>query len=168
MAARTVELASRIARAVPDPELPYLTLGDLGVIGAVSAPTADRVVVRVSPTYLGCPATEAIARDIETALTGAGWPCAVVELCYDPPWTPDRITARGRARLLAEGVAPPVAPNMSGPVFVALGRPPGAARCPQCGAPDTRLLSAFGSTPCQELRRCAACGEPFPAIKAIR
>ena len=156
-----------VVRAVPDPEMPYLTLGDLGVVGAVTADSPDRVHVQLTPTYLGCPATEVIARDVEAALREAGWPAVTVEYRFDPPWTPDRITEEGRRKLAAEGVAPPSRTRPDGPVFVSLSRP-AAVDCPRCGARETRLLSPFGSTPCQELRRCSACGEPFPAIKAAR
>lgn len=158
-----------VVRAVPDPEMPYLTLGDLGVVGEVTAGSPDRVHVQLTPTYLGCPATEVIARDVEAALRGAGWPAVTVEYRFDPPWTPDRITEEGRRKLAAEGVAPPSRTRPDAPVFVALSRSaPRAVDCPHCGAGETRLLSPFGSTPCQELRRCPACGEPFPAIKAAR
>jgi len=166
-----------VVRAVPDPEMPYLTLGDLGVVGEVTADAPDLVHVRLTPTYLGCPATEVIARDVEAALREAGWPAVTVEYRFDPPWTPDRITEEGRRKLAAEGVAPPSRTRPAAPVFVTLSPsvPAAAAtaadatvRCPRCGARETRLLSPFGSTPCQELRRCSACGEPFPAIKAAR
>lgn len=168
-----------VVRAVPDPEMPYLTLGDLGVVGAVTADSPDRVHVQLTPTYLGCPATEVIARDVEAALREAGWPAVTVEYRFDPPWTPDRITEEGRRKLAAEGVAPPSRTRPDGPVFVTLSpsalspstlsrSTPPAVDCPRCGARETRLLSPFGSTPCQELRRCSACSEPFPAIKAAR
>jgi ring-1,2-phenylacetyl-CoA epoxidase subunit PaaD len=112
-----------------------------------------------------------IRKDVEAALDAEGWRSVTVELRFDPPWTPARITAEGRAKLAAEGVAPPGShrhqnAGVSGPVFVELSAPRPGVRCPNCGAPDTRLLSAFGPAPCQELRRCAACGEPFPAMKA--
>lgn len=165
---RSIErTAVDIVRAVPDPEMPYLTLGDLGVVGEVTADSPDRVHVRLTPTYLGCPATEVIARDVEAALRGAGWPAVTVEYRFDPPWTPDRITEEGRRKLAAEGVAPPSRTPADGPVPVSLSRP-APVDCPRCGARETGLLSPFGSTPCQELRRCSACGEPFPAIKAAR
>jgi len=160
-----------IVRAVPDPEMPYLTLGDLGVVGEVTADAPDSVHVRLTPTYLGCPATEVIARDVESALRGAGWRHVAVEYRFDPPWTPDRITPEGRRKLAAEGVAPPPA-RTGGPVLVQLTARPSATptrvTCPRCGAEETLLLSAFGATPCQELRRCGSCAEPFPAIKAAR
>jgi ring-1,2-phenylacetyl-CoA epoxidase subunit PaaD len=159
-----------IVRSVPDPEMPYVTLGDLGVVGEVTADAPDSVHVRLTPTYLGCPATEVIARDVESALRDAGWQHVAVEYRFDPPWTPDRITPEGRRKLAAEGIAPPparsdAAARTGGPVLVQLTT---ATRvtCPRCGAEETLLLSAFGATPCQELRRCGSCGEPFPAIKA--
>ncbi|HEV3173180.1 MAG TPA: 1,2-phenylacetyl-CoA epoxidase subunit PaaD [Actinocrinis sp.] len=156
-----------VVRSVPDPEMPYLTLGDLGVVVEVTADAPDSVHVRLTPTYLGCPATEVIARDVESALRDVGWRHVAVEYCFDPPWTPDRITPEGRRKLAAEGVAPPPARTTGGPVLVQLTT---ATRvtCPRCGAEETLLLSAFGATPCQELRRCGSCGEPFPAIKAAR
>jgi ring-1,2-phenylacetyl-CoA epoxidase subunit PaaD len=169
----TPETAREIVSAVPDPEMPYVTLGDLGVVGAVHGDEETRSVrVELTPTYLGCPATEAIQRDVEAALLAAGWRAVAIELRFDPPWRPDRITQRGRAKLAAEGIAPPSGRGPaqttadSGPVFVELGRAPADVRCPRCGAARTDLLSAFGPAPCQELRRCAACREPFPAIKA--
>jgi ring-1,2-phenylacetyl-CoA epoxidase subunit PaaD len=172
--------AAELVRAVPDPEMPYVTLGDLGVVGDVTVPEGGGSVhVQLTPTYLGCPATEAIRQDVEAALIAAGYAAVAVELRFDPPWTPDRITPDGRAKLAAEGIAPPTgrsgAPTRgqnasAGPVFVSLGgmRADRAVPCPHCGAAETDLLSAFGAAPCQELRRCPACLEPFPAIKAAR
>ncbi len=162
--------------------MPYVTLGDLGVVGAVSADEdAGSVHVWLMPTFIGCPATEVIQKDVEAALTAQGWDSVTVELRFDPPWTPDRITAQGRAKLAAEGIAPPTGGKRStavGPVSVSLGHrwsdagenagDDAAVRCPQCGAPNTELLSAFGPAPCQELRRCVSCREPFPAIKNSR
>lgn len=181
--------AQEVVSAVPDPEMPYITLGDLGVVGAVRVDEYARSVhVELTPTYLGCPATEVIQQDVKAALLDAGWRSVAIELRFDPPWTPDRITRQGRAKLAAEGIAPPTGRTGlkgtglkgtvskgtvskgtdSGPVFVTLGPPPAAVRCPHCGAPQTDLLSAFGPAPCQELRRCASCREPFPAIKRAR
>jgi ring-1,2-phenylacetyl-CoA epoxidase subunit PaaD len=169
--------------------MPYVTLGDLGVVGAVTADQDSKSVhVWLMPTFLGCPATEVIRQDVEAALIADGWRAVAVELRFDPPWTPDRITAEGRAKLAAEGIAPPSGGrrSASGPVSVSLGSvSPGSVSlgrrltdpatdseisvpCPQCGAPRTELLSAFGPAPCQELRRCPSCREPFPAIKAGR
>ncbi len=161
--------AHSIVSAIPDPELPYLTLGDLGIVAVHEDEPAGSVRVELTPTYLGCPATETIQRDVRTALLRAGRRSVTVVLRFDPPWTPERITARGRAKLAAEGVAPPgparPAGRAAGPVFVELGRSRSDVCCPRCGAPRTERLSAFGPAPCQELRRCTACLEPFPAIK---
>lgn len=163
--------ANDVVSAVPDPEMPYVTLGDLGVVGAVRVDEDARSVhVELTPTYLGCPATEVIQQDVKTALLDAGWQSVAIELRFDPPWSPERITRQGRAKLAAEGIAPPAGRTGSkgtdsGPVFVTLGRAPAEVRCPHCGAAQTDLISAFGPAPCQELRRCAACREPFPAIK---
>ena len=189
---RSVVGAVEAVRSVPDPEMPYVTLGDLGVVGAVIADEdAGSVHVWLMPTFLGCPATEVIRQDVEATLTAQGWDAVTVELRFDPPWTPDRITAQGRAKLAAEGIAPPVGAKRSmtaGPVSVSIGHRGGdlgegggedaglddgldgdaGVRCPQCGAPGTELLSAFGAAPCQELRRCVSCREPFPAIKSSR
>jgi len=179
----SVSGAVEAVRSVPDPEMPYVTLGDLGVVGAVTADEdAKSVHVWLLPTFLGCPATEVIRQDVEAALTAQGWTAVSVELRFDPPWTPDRITSQGRAKLAAEGIAPPTGGprGASGPVSVTLGRRSNGpaeddgtdgdagVRCPQCGAPQTELLSAFGAAPCQELRRCVSCREPFPAIKSDR
>lgn len=158
--------------------MPYVTLGDLGVVGAVRVDEdALAVHVELTPTYLGCPATEVIQNDVKAALLDAGWRSVAIELRFDPPWTPDRITGRGHAKLAAEGIAPPTRRDGSpagtkgtdrGPVLVQLSRTPSPVRCPRCGAAGTELLSVFGPAPCQELRRCAVCREPFPAIKPAR
>ncbi|MBS2963876.1 phenylacetate-CoA oxygenase subunit PaaJ [Actinocrinis puniceicyclus] len=163
--------ARAVVCAVPDPELPYVTLGDLGVVAAVHEDGYTRSVrVELTPTYLGCPATEVIQRDVENALLDAGWRSVAVVLRFDPPWTPERISATGRAKLAAEGVAPPPRMRPAGhtpvPVFVELGGVRAEVPCPRCGAAQTERLSAFGPAPCQELRRCTACLEPFPAIKS--
>lgn len=175
MHGQTALLSARdLVSSVPDPEMPYITLGDLGVVGAVRIDEDARAVhVELTPTYLGCPATEVIQQDVKAALLDAGWRSVAIELRFDPPWTPERITQQGRARLAAEGIAPPTGRagskgTDSAPVFVTLGRPPAEVRCPRCGAAQTDLLSAFGPAPCQELRRCAGCREPFPAIKRTR
>ena len=163
--------AQDVVSAVPDPEMPYVTLGDLGVVGDVRVDDDARAVhVELTPTYLGCPATEVIQQDVKAALLDAGWHSVAIELRFNPPWTPERITQQGRAKLAAEGIAPPAGGataqrSDSAPVFVTLGRAPAEVRCPRCGAARTDLISAFGPAPCQELRRCATCREPFPAIK---
>lgn len=170
---RSLALARATAGAVVDPELPCLTLDDLGVLGDVDVSAAGRVRVTITPTFLGCPATAVIRRDVDAALRAQGWTEVDVDLAYQPPWTPDRITDRGRAKLAAEGYGVPARLGpisglgpvpTSGPVAVTIGSA-APLPCPQCGAADTAVLSRFGATACQELRRCTACGEPFPALR---
>jgi len=173
------ERAREAVGSVVDPEMPYLTLEDLGVLGDIDVSAAGRVHVTVTPTFLGCPATAVIQRDIVTALHEHGWADAEVELAFQPPWTPDRITDRGRAKLAAEGYGIPARLGVgamgsgavgsgatTGPVPVTIGSAP-PMPCPQCGAAETAVLSRFGAAPCQEVRRCTACGEPFPALRPV-
>jgi len=234
------------ASAVPDPELPVVTLGDLGIVRGVSLADDGAVEVRITPTFVGCPATEAIAADVRTTVaahlreSGAADVPVRTRTEMSPPWTTDWISEAGRRKLADHGIAPPTgsARHTGGPVAVTLGRPgsgaggfdlapggvqqpehagvgasasvgaadavsasaadraPGSADsagasaqnnpsspspsphpptqlkraaqvCPRCGSADTRELSAFGSTPCQSLRACRACGEPFGAIKSL-
>ena len=133
---------------IPDPEIPVLTIVDLGIIrGFVDGPPR----VRISPTYTGCPATIAIEMLIREALDGAGFGDVHIERVLFPPWTTDWITPRGRERLHAYGIAPP--------------SPSATAECPQCGSSDTEEVSRFGSTPCKAQWRCNSCLEPFDRFK---
>ena len=155
------------ARAVPDPEIPVLTLGDLGVVRDLRVTGQDVVEVDITPTYTGCPATEVIAADVRTALERSGAAEARVRTVLSPPWTTDWMTDAGRAKLREFGIAPPgpaahPAPASGGPVPLTL-----AARCPRCGSADTREVSRFGSTPCKSLWTCRSCAEPFDSFKAI-
>jgi ring-1,2-phenylacetyl-CoA epoxidase subunit PaaD len=269
------------ASAVPDPELPVVTLGDLGIVRGVEVTADGAVEVRLTPTFVGCPATEVIAADVRAAVearlreggggaddtAGAGAAADVevrTRMVMSPPWSTDWISDDGRRKLSEHGIAPPRGARRGGPVAVTIGRrsgvqgaadvgeptgsacgdfggaaaggaaglvdgnaqrargkaaavvggePTGSARadtgggavaggvvaregagaaavrfspsspspsplpptrsqaqvqpCPQCGSADTRELSAFGSTPCQSLRACRACGEPFGAMKSL-
>lgn len=152
------------AAAVLDPEVPVLTIEDLGVLRDVSV-DAGAVTVTVTPTYSGCPAMETIEADVEAAVRTAGFDHVVVRRVLAPAWTTDWMTAEGRRKLEAYGVAPPP-PGASGqagrPVPVGL-----SVRCPQCGSPDTRELSRFGSTACKSMWRCETCREPFDHFKAL-
>ena len=162
------------ASAVPDPELPVVTLGDLGIVRGLALADDGAVEVRITPTFVGCPATEAIAADVRTAvadhLRSSGAPEIEVRtrMVMSPPWTTDWISDDGRRKLAEHGIAPPHAGVRSGggPVAVTIGRRAPQA-CPHCGTTDTRELSAFGSTPCQSLRACRVCGEPFGAMKSL-
>lgn len=143
-----------LVAAVPDPELPFLTIEDLGILRSVTV-TGTAVRVGITPTYSGCPATEAIRDDILTVL-GAHGLTGSVATELSPPWTTDWITDRGRQVMAEHGISPPG----RGPVMVQL-----SVACPQCGSRDTQELSRFGATACKSLWRCQACREPFERFK---
>lgn len=145
--------------AVLDPELPLITIADLGILRdvAVSADGAARVTI--TPTYSGCPAMEAIAGDVRAAATAAGATDVEVVTVLSPAWTTDWISETGKATLAEHGIAPP-GPT-SGPIALKL-----AVRCPQCGSLDTRELSRFSGTACKALHACNVCKEPFERMKA--
>ncbi|OLT41241.1 phenylacetate-CoA oxygenase subunit PaaJ [Saccharomonospora sp. CUA-673] len=165
---RTGTTARAVAETVTDPELPMLTLADLGVLREVTE-TADGVTVSITPTYSGCPAMDTMRDDLVHALRGAGFERVDVRTVLHPPWTTDWITACGRARLADAGIAPPgPAPRRpAGPIPVQLHPPQRRVDCPRCGETDTEPVSEFGSTACRALRRCRACGEPFDHLKEI-
>ena len=137
-----------VLETVPDPEIPVLTITDLGIVRGI-AENPPRVLI--SPTYTGCPATVAIEQMIREALDQAGFEDVHIERVLFPPWTTDWISERGRERLHVYGIAPPTS---SGP-----------AECPLCGSNDTAEVSRFGSTPCKAQWRCNACQEPFERFK---
>jgi ring-1,2-phenylacetyl-CoA epoxidase subunit PaaD len=166
----TLPNAARAAHAwslldgVPDPEIPVVSVCELGIIRAVHV-DGGRVEVEVTPTYSGCPATEVIAADIRAALVKGGFSEATVRMVLSPPWTTDAISAAGRAKLQAYGIAPPgpVSPDTLHPVRFA-GR---KVACPQCGSENTERIAEFGSTACKALFRCLACREPFDYFKPL-
>ncbi|WP_392671638.1 1,2-phenylacetyl-CoA epoxidase subunit PaaD [Streptomyces sp. LN785] len=160
------EKVRRLAGAVPDPELPVLTLEELGVLRGVDVLAPGRVTVRLTPTYTGCPAIEAMSADIEQVLHDHGIPEVSVVTVLSPAWSTDDISAEGRRKLAEFGIAPPrphdAATRPDGPVPLTL-----SVRCPHCGSTDTELLSRFSSTACKALRRCASCREPFDHFKEL-
>lgn len=156
--------AWRAAAAVPDPEIPCVTVEDLGILRSVEV-TGRRAVARVTPTYNGCPAVLAIEFAVEAALRSAGFDAAV-ERVTAPAWTTDWITEAGREKLRAYGVAPPAKGAGAGSGKAALFAETQVA-CPQCGSVDTARISEFGSTACKALYRCRACAEPFDYFKCI-
>ncbi|MEW1992709.1 1,2-phenylacetyl-CoA epoxidase subunit PaaD [Microbacterium sp. NPDC078849] len=153
--------AWRIAAAVPDPEVPVLTIEDLGVLRAVEL-RGERVVVDITPTYSGCPAMDTIRDDVVLALTAAGFGDVEVRLVLSPAWTTDWMSDAGKLKLREYGIAPPSgrAAMPAGPIRLAL-----SVRCPRCGSLDTREVSRFGSTSCKALYECRACLEPFDHFK---
>ena len=147
--------------AVPDPELPVLTIADLGILRGIDL-GPGRVVVTITPTYSGCPAMDAIRADILAACAAAGAPDAEVRTVLAPAWTTDWLTPEGARKLAAYGIAPPGPRAAPGPVPLTL-----SVRCPQCGSTDTREVSRFSSTACKALHTCRACREPFERMKEI-
>lgn len=160
--------ALEVASAVRDPELPVLTLADLGVLREVSEEDG-RVVVTITPTYSGCPAIDEMGADLRRSLRAAGFAEVEVRLSLSPAWTTDWISAEGRSKLAAAGIAPParIGPRVAGPVPLNLVPPSRQVACPRCGSPNTSEISRFGSTACKALRRCNACSEPFEHVKEI-
>ncbi len=172
--------ARRIAASVPDPELPMLTLADLGILRDVSV-SGQRVTVSLTPTYSGCPALAEMRRDVAARLAAAGFAEVEVRTVLSPPWSTDLISADGRRKLAEAGLAPPRSLRGAGQG----GRPPGTRRetdgpvpltlfatgppvaCPQCGSADTAVTATFSGTACRDLRRCRACGEPFEHVKEV-
>ncbi len=153
-----------VAASVPDPELPMLTLEDLGVLRGVEQED-DRVVVTITPTYSGCPAVGAMQADLVRRL-GAEGVQVEVRLSLSPPWSSDWITPRGRDLLRRHGVSPPgAAPRRRATLTLLPTRR--ALSCPRCGAADAELTSEFGPTACTALYRCSACQEPFEHVKEI-
>ncbi|WP_326955517.1 1,2-phenylacetyl-CoA epoxidase subunit PaaD [Amycolatopsis sp. NBC_01286] len=159
--------ASLVAATVTDPELPMLTLADLGVLRSVSE-VDGRVVVAITPTYTGCPAMDTMRDDLEHALLGAGYADVEIRTQLAPSWTSDWITSEGRRKLAEAGIAPPgAAPRRSGPIPLTLSAPVSSVPCPLCGSTDTEEQSRFGATACKALRRCRSCQEPFEHVKEI-
>ena len=162
-----VERARAAAGAVVDPELPMLTLVDLGVLRGVEVDEEDGgVTVTLTPTYSGCPALDVMRADVVRALGDVGFDEVTVRTELTPPWTTDDMTAAGKRALADHGIAPPgAAPRTDGPVLVQLGLRPPQVTCPHCGHVETELVSQFGATACKALRRCPACFEPFEHFK---
>ncbi|NJQ05079.1 phenylacetate-CoA oxygenase subunit PaaJ [Streptomyces lonarensis] len=154
------EVAARIG-ALPDPELPMITLADLGVLHSVGITDDGRLDVALLPTFLGCPGLESMAASARAVLAECGHPDGRVRQVLAPAWTTDRITEAGRAKLAAHGIAPP-GPAGDGPVPVEL-----TAACTHCGSAATRPHSPFGPSRCQAVQWCTSCRETFPAMTVI-
>lgn len=149
---------------VPDPEIPVLTIADLGILRDVRVGAGGCVEVTITPTYSGCPAMDTIAEDIAQTCARHGWPDVTVHRELSPAWTTDWMTDEGKRKLREFGIAPPARRRGSaaGPVPVPL-----SVRCPRCGSPDTRQVNRFGSTACKALYACNACLEPFDYFKVL-
>ncbi len=162
--APTPERVRAVLSAVTDPEIPVITIQDLGILRDVQV-EGGRVVVTITPTYSGCPAMQEIEADVRAALAGQGWQDVEVRTVLSPAWTTDWMSEDGRRKLREFGIAPPTARG-SGPVLVQLGRRPApVVECPQCGSADTEELTRFSSTSCKAMWRCRSCREPFDHFK---
>lgn len=144
--------------AVPDPELPMLSIADLGVLRGVTFEDG-RLVVRITPTYSGCPALDTIRSDVTARLRAAGQQDVDVRTVLAPAWSTDDISETGHRALAAAGIAPPLP---SGPVSLRL-----SVRCPHCGSADTSELTRFGSNACTAMWSCRTCAEPFAHLRAL-
>lgn len=160
-----INAAKTIALSVPDPELPFLTLEDLGIVRDVSI-DGDTIVAKLTPTYIGCPAVSVIEQDVINALAKAGFNARVIRV-DSPAWTTDWITDTGRKKLKDNGISPPetkstspLAANNTIALF-----PQRTVNCPHCDSTNTEKLSEFGSTPCKAQYRCLHCREPFDHFK---
>lgn len=149
-----------LVREIEDPELPHVTIGDLGIVRSVRV-DGGTAVVELTPTYTGCPATEQIRDDVEAAIHAAGYD-ADVRMVMSPAWSTDWITERGHERLQAAGITPPPPVEAAGLTAVDL-----PVACPRCGSRRTKLISQFGGTACKSSHTCLACAEPFEAFKAL-
>ena len=161
MVTMTSEALFDAVHDVEDPELPHVTIGDLGIVRSVSV-EGDVAVVELTPTYTGCPATEQIRDDVITVVRSAGYE-PDVRMTMSPAWSTDWITERGRERLLAAGITPPPPvgdPSAAVPI-------PVPVACPRCSSRRTRLIAEFGATACKASHVCQACDEPFEAFKAL-
>lgn len=147
-----------VLAGVPDPEIPAISVLDLGMIRDIDL--EDPPVITITPTYTGCPAMITIERDIRAALDTAGFTNIALHTTLDPPWTTDWISDEGREKLRAYGIAPP--PLGAGASALKNEAP---AECPRCASHNTEEISRFGSTPCKALWRCRACAEPFDRFK---
>ena len=165
--AASTDAAWAVLDTVPDPEVPALSVRDLGIVRDVVCGAAGTEVV-LTPTYSGCPATEVISDSVRQALDAAGYGPVTVTLRRAPAWTTDWISDEGRRKLREYGIAPPgpVEPEVAPGVSTIRIRPRGVD-CPRCGSAQTERLSAFGSTACKAMYRCLACREPFEHFKPI-
>lgn len=152
----TIADARTRIEAVVDPELPFVTIAELGILRDIAV-DGERVNVTITPTYSGCPAMSAIEEDIRAAMDGVD---VTIETVLSPAWTTDWMTTSGKTKLRAAGIAPPAHLTSAVPLILSV-------RCPQCGSPRTSEISRFGSTSCKSLWRCDDCLEPFDSFKVL-
>jgi ring-1,2-phenylacetyl-CoA epoxidase subunit PaaD len=168
MPTATLETVRELTSRVTDPEMPMLTLEDLGVLRGVEVDDGGRVVVTITPTYSGCPAMATMRDDLVHTLYDHGFDDVAIKISLHPAWSSDWITAHGRAALAEHGVsAPGPAPRHDRPIALTLTPPRRALTCPRCGSDRVEVTSEFGATACKAIYRCTACLEPFDHVKEI-
>jgi ring-1,2-phenylacetyl-CoA epoxidase subunit PaaD len=155
--------AYEAAATVCDPEVPVLTIADLGILHDVSVGDEGKVVVTILPTYSGCPAMSVIQRDVEAALANAGFTNVAVKVSHAPAWSTDLMSEAARDKLRVAGIAPPERDRGKHGFFA----PEEPIPCPRCGSPATEKISTFGATACKALWRCTSCREPFEYFKCL-
>ncbi len=153
-----------ILRGVSDPEIPVLSIMDMGVVRSVERVGENELLIKITPTYSGCPAMDTIATDIMLALGAEGYK-AKVELILSPAWTTDWITEHGRKQLKEYGIAPPESESLDKAALIDGKR---VVECPQCKSKNTEMVSQFGSTACKALFKCLDCLEPFDYFKCLK
>jgi ring-1,2-phenylacetyl-CoA epoxidase subunit PaaD len=151
-----------IAARVTDPEIPVLTIADLGILRDVTAGPEGAVVVTITPTYSGCPAMDVIEQDLKAVFAAEGYGKVLVDRVLSPAWSTDWITDEGKAKLQEYGIAPPTGKGHRGTVTLGM-----AVKCPRCHSLNTREISRFGSTACKALYSCKDCLEPFDYFKVL-
>ena len=157
----TIAELREIASRVTDPEIPVLTIEDLGILRDVDM-EGDTVVVTITPTYSGCPAMDAITEDLGIVFKESGYDNVRVNLVLSPAWSTDWMTESGKTKLQAYGIAPPTGTGHRGPVTLGI-----SVKCPQCHSLNTKELSRFGSTACKSMYQCKDCLEPFDYFKVL-
>jgi ring-1,2-phenylacetyl-CoA epoxidase subunit PaaD len=161
----TKDAALAVIGTVPDPEVPVISVVELGIVRDVRVDDAGAVAVTITPTYSGCPAMFEIEKDIRTALEAAGATSVSVQTVLSPAWTTDWIGPEAREKLRKYGIAPPGKAEQGGLITLTRARQP--VTCPWCGSRDTELKSEFGSTACKAIHVCRACRQPFDEFKAL-
>lgn len=152
-----------ILKGIEDPEIPVISIVDLGIVRHVFYDN-DKLIVSITPTYTGCPATKVIETSVFDALTEAGLGNFEIRTVISPPWTTDWLSEEGRQKLTAYGIAPPQGSSADKAALFAEEK---NIPCPRCGSMDTEMISQFGSTPCKSLFRCRDCREPFDYFKCL-
>jgi ring-1,2-phenylacetyl-CoA epoxidase subunit PaaD len=156
-----------VLQGIPDPEIPVISICDLGIVREVNVDRDAGTEIVITPTYSGCPAMQAIEDDIRENLTGAGFKNIRIKTVLQPAWTTDWLSEAGRAKLHSYGIAPPAPRSGDTAVVRFVDRRQNGPNCPQCGSQETERLSQFGSTACKALYRCLDCREPFDYFKPL-